>query len=116
MVTKVEVRCTDPLRRDALEEAARLILSFRSVTSRPIFYPRWKEGTLRLTVSSAALSDGCYLAEAAQSVLEAVQGHGIEVVKTAESKQGDVPSEWTQWWSALESESPKEFDLVLEII
>ncbi len=112
----MEVRCTAPLRRDALEEAARLILSFRSVASRPIFYPRWKEGRLRLTVASAALSDGCYMAEAAQMILEAVQGHGIEVVKAEETGQARIPAEWADWWSALKSESAREFDLVLEIL
>lgn len=116
MAKSVNIRCLDPLRRDALEEAARLALSFVSVASRPGFQLRWKEGDLRLTLSPSALLDGCYLPETAQQLLEAVQAFGVNVVRLERAGDEPVPEEWTAWWSALPAETERPFELNLEIV
>lgn len=94
-----EVRCTDPNRRDALEEAARLTLAFVAVSARPGGTRLWKDGQLRLVLSVKALHNGCYLAEAAQDLLEALQSYGVPVTKLEQEQ--DPPKEWEQWWKAL---------------
>ena len=116
MIKSVEVRCLEPLRRDALEEAARLVLSFVAVSSRPGRVPLWRDQSLRLTLSPAALHDGCYLADAAQQVLDAVQAFGIQVVRADSHSDEAPPEEWSQWWASLETAAEREFDLVLEIV
>ena len=116
MASSVNIRCLDPLRRDALEESARLALSFVSVASRPGFRLDWKEGALRLTLSTAALLDGCYLPETAQQLLEAVQAFGVQVVRIERDGDEPAPEEWTSWWSALPVGAEKTFDLSLDII
>lgn len=112
----MNIRCVDPLRRDALEEAARLTLSFVSVASKPGYSLSWREGALRLTLSTAALHDGCYLPETAQPLLEAVQAFGVKVVRLA--REGDLaaPEEWSAWWSLLPQEDEGSFELVLDIL
>ena len=116
MASSVHIRCLDPLRRDALEESARLALSFVSVASRPGFHLNWKEGALRLTVSTTALLDGCYLPETAQQLLEAVQAFGVQVVRVEREGDEPAPEEWTNWWSALPVGVDKVFDLNLDIV
>lgn len=116
MASSVNIRCVNPLRRDALEESARLALSFVSVASRPGFQLKWKEGELRLTLSTAALHDGCYLPETAQQLLEAVQAFGVHVVRLERDGDEPAPEEWTRWWSALPVETERPYDLKLEIV
>lgn len=112
----IEVRCTDPYRRDALEEAARLTLSFVAVGSRPDFNFAWRNGGLRLVLSTHALEDGCYLPEAAQQLLEAVQAFGVPVVRLARGGDKPCPEEWLPWWSKLPQESEGDFNLILPIM
>jgi hypothetical protein len=116
MANSVEIRCLDPQRRDALEESARLALSFVAVGSRPGFRLNWRQGDLRLALSRTALQDGCYLPETAQQLLEAVQAFGVRVVRCEREGDGAVPEEWTQWWSALPAPDERSFDMVLEIL
>lgn len=113
MITSVEVRCLNPLRRDALEEAARLVLSFVSVSSRPGYRLDWRGGALRLRLSPQALRDGCYLPESAQQLLEAAQSFGVHVVR--DTDQGDIPEEWESWWAQLPLANDSAFELSLEI-
>lgn len=115
MAASIDIRCTEPSRRDALEESARLALSFVSVASRPGFSLDWRRQALRLTLGVQALHDGCYLPDAAQQLLEAVQSFGVTIEREREETE-PVPQEWTEWWSALPLESEKSFDLVLEIV
>lgn len=117
MAKTVEVRCFDPLRRDALEESARLALSFVAVASRPGYTLKWREGGLQVTLTTAALQDGCYLAETAQQLLEAAQSFGVKVVRLERTGDEPAPEEWAGWWSALPAQVEQTpFDLVLEIV
>ncbi len=112
----MEIRCLDPQRRDALEESARLTLAFVSACSRPGRRGDWRNERLRLTLSSTALQDGCYLPESAQRLLEAVSAFGVEICRQ-EREGDDAPTpEWAEWWSGLASTDDKGFDLVLEIV
>lgn len=114
MTRIIEIRCIDPQRRDALEEAARLTLAFLSVSSQPGGQRMWKDQSLRLTLSVKALQNGCYLAKAAKSLLEALQRFGVPICKQESSSK--PPSEWSAWWQGLETASPDgEPDLVLDI-
>jgi hypothetical protein len=112
----VEIRCLDPLRRDALEESARLALSFVAVASRPGFSLNWRDEGLRLTLSTAALHDGCYLPETALQLLEAVQAFGVKVVRLERDGDELVPEEWSQWWSSLPLGTEKSYQMVLDIL
>ena len=117
MAKTVEVRCLDPLRRDALEESARLALSFVAVASRPGYSLKWREGGLQVTLTTAALQDGCYLPEAAQQLLDAAQSFGVIVVGLVRTDDEPAPDEWAGWWSALPVQVEQApFDLVLEIV
>lgn len=116
MSASVEIRCTEPRRRDALEESARLALSFVSVASKPGFTLNWREGALRLTLASPALHDGCYLPETAQQLLEAVQSFGVSIVRLEREGDDEAPEEWTEWWSALPLAEQGDFSTVLEIV
>lgn len=115
MARSIEIRCVDPMRRDALEESARLALSFVAVASKPGFSLDWRTGDLRLILSAAALHDGCYLPETAQQLLEAVQAFGVKVVRLERDSDEAAPEEWTAWWSALPAWTERAFDLILEI-
>lgn len=115
MTKSIEVRCLAPQRRDALEESARLVLAFVSVCSRPDRRSDWQK-KLRLTLSAGALHDGCYLAESAQSLLEAVTAFGVQVCRQKAGDELDPPEEWSQWWGELPLVDEHKFDLVLEII
>lgn len=114
--SSVDIRCVAPLRRDALEEAARLALSFVAVASKPGFSLDWRAQALRLTLSEAALRDGCYLPDSAQQLLEAVQAFGVVIEREPASASEPVAPEWTDWWSALPLSTEKSFDLVLELL
>ena len=116
MASSVHIRCLDPQRRDALEESARLALSLVAVASRPGFSMKWREDALRLTLSTAALHDGCYLPETAQPLLEAVQAFGVKIVKIDREGDEPPPEEWTQWWAALPLAEEWSFEIVLDII
>jgi hypothetical protein len=117
MASSVEIRCFDPLRRDALEEAARLALSFVAVASRPQFTLNWRQGALQLTLTSTALRDGCYLPETAQQLLEAAQSFGVKVMRKERPGDETPSEEWASWWSALPlCPESTDFELVLEIL
>lgn len=116
MPASVEIRCTEPRRRDALEESARLALSFVAAASKPGVSLNWREGALRLTLATAALHDGCYLPETAQQLLEAVQSFGIAIVRLERDDDEAAPEEWTDWWSALPLGDEGSFETVLEIV
>lgn len=112
----MEIRCLDPQRRDALEESARLVLAFVSACSRPGRRLQRPNEDLRLTLSSAALQDGCYLPESAQRLLEAVSAFGVEIRRREREGDEDPTQEWLEWWSGLSPADDKTFDLVLEIV
>lgn len=116
MASSIEIRCTQPRRRDALEESARLALSFVSVASKPGFALDWRKGALRLTLATPALHDGCYLPETAQQLLEAAQSFGISIVRLDRDGDEPAPEEWTAWWSALPPAQDGDFSTVLEIV
>lgn len=116
MKRTVEIRCLDPQRRDALEESARLALAFVSVCSRPNRRLQWREDKLRLTLTAAALSDGCYLPESAQRLMDAVSAYGIEVRRQVRAGEGAPPPEWAELWESWELADEKAFELVLEIV
>lgn len=111
---QIVISCLDPHRRDALEEAARLALSFMTVSTKPErldFQPREQ---LQVHLSALALRNGCHLPDAAQELLEAVQAYGIPV-KRLSVKNEAVGEEWLDWWKALPVVDRETFDLELEI-
>jgi hypothetical protein len=112
----VEIRCADPQRRDALEESARLALSFVAVGSKPGFALNWRDEGLRVSLTTSALHDGCYLPETAQQLLEAVQAFGISVVRWEREGDDPAPEEWAEWWGRLAERVEKPYEMVLEIV
>lgn len=117
MPSSIDVSCLAPLRRDALEESARLVLSLVSVSSKPGFEFGWREGGLRLILTTNALEDGCYLPETAQQLLEAVQAFGIAVVRLEREGDKACPEEWKPWWDTLPAAQNKDdVQLRLEIV
>ncbi len=116
MKRTVEIRCLDPQRRDALEESARLALAFVSVCSRPDRRLEWRQDKLRLTLTASALSDGCYLPESAQRLMDAATAYGIEIRRKERDGDGDPPAEWASLWETWAPSDDKTFELVLEIV
>ena len=112
-MTEVVVRCTDPVRRDALAETARLALAFISLGSGPDFQHFDSRNGLRVELSAKALENGCHLAESAQELLEAVQAFGVPIYRMgAELKPSEV---WAEWWQKLPPAESRESDIELEI-
>ena len=123
----VNIRCLAPKRRDALEESGRLALSFISKFCTPEFFEPNIPDRLSVTLATPALKDGCYLADSAQVMLEAVQAYGVKIgrkLPQSLSGQGDVatlnlkedlPDEWRAWWLKLPIVGDTEADLVIEI-
>lgn len=116
MQRTVEIRCLDPQRRDALEESARLALSFVAVASKPGYTLNWRDQGLRLALSTSALHDGCYLPETAQQLLEAVQAFGVAVVRWEREGDDPAPEEWLEWWGRLAPREEKSYQMILEIV
>ncbi len=116
MKRAIEIRCTQPLRRDALGEAARLGASFIAVSTRPGRSSLLIEASekLRIVVSCAALEDGCHVVVPTLAGLKALQSYGVPVVKDTED--GKPPDDWKKWWSTLEVAEPWPESLVLEIL
>lgn len=112
MSRRIEIRCTDPQRRDALEESARLTLAFLSVSARPGGRKLWRDQQLRLVLSVEALHQGCYLPEAAQDLLEAIQAYGVSVTRLP--SETEPPTEWVEWWQELPETEPSD-EAVLEL-
>lgn len=123
----INICCLSPKRRDALEESGRLALSFISKFCSPDFFdPNFKE-LITITLDTPALKDGCYLADSAQVMLEAVQAYGVKIGRRLPqnlSGQGDVatlnlkvdiPDEWREWWLKLPIVGDSTADLVIEI-
>lgn len=110
----VVVRCVAPERRDALEETARLALSFISVGMGPEFPDFDCKSSLEVHLSSTALVEGCHLPDTAQDLLEAVQAFGVPVRKL-KSKNDSTTDEWKNWWSTLEVAVDRDFDIELEV-
>lgn len=116
MSRSVVIRCLAPQRRDALEEVARLVLSFVTISSGPDSLGLCAQTDLELHLSSAALTDGCHLPDTAQDLLDAVEAFGVAIRK-ADSNSLVGGEEWQEWWDGLESVDPnKVFDLELEIL
>lgn len=112
-MTNVLVKCVKPVRRDALAESARLVLSFISVGSGPDFNHFDSRNGLCLELSAEALSRGCHLAESAQELLEAIQAFGVSVVRV--KSESPVSEDWKQWWEALPEKEERDYDIELEI-
>jgi len=110
----VVVRCVSPQRRDALEEAARLALSFITLSTGPDFRDFNSRRDLEVHLSAEALLEGCHLPDTAQELLEAVQAYGVALRKVSTTGT-DVGEEWEAWWESLEPVSDRVFDLELEI-
>lgn len=110
----IVIRCVAPERRDALEEAARLALSFISVGMGPEFPSFQCNKHLELHLSSLALVEGCHLPDTAQELLEALQAFGVSVRKV-KAKNDSATEEWKQWWKTLDVAVDRDFDVELEI-
>ncbi|MCA9781446.1 MAG: hypothetical protein KC800_32235 [Candidatus Eremiobacteraeota bacterium] len=111
---RVAIKCLTPVCRDALEDAARLALTFVTVTTTPGYSDFKASRDLELHLSARALKDGCHLPDLAQELMEAVQAYGIPVFRT--EAEGEVSPEWSDWWNRLpEVEGSDEFELSLEI-
>ena len=96
---RVVVKCLEPVCRDALEDTARLALTFVTVTTSPGYSDFKASRDLEVHLSPAALKDGCHLPDLAQELMEAVQAYGVRVCRV---KSGaDISSEWADWWSRL---------------
>ncbi len=116
MKRSVAVRCVAPLRRDALEEVARLVLSFITVSTRPDSPGFRFSEDLELHLSAAALVDGCHLPDTAQDLLDAVEAFGIPIRKV-DNRSRVAGQEWQEWWDGLDMVDPnREFDIELEIL
>jgi hypothetical protein len=113
-VSRVLVCCLEPERRDALEETARLALNFVTVTTGPGYSDFKASRDIKVHLSAVALRRGCHLPDMAQELLEAVQAHGIEILRAAQP-EGEITPEWAQWWEELPQVDEEEFELVLEI-
>lgn len=116
MKRTVAVRCVAPERRDALEEVARLALSFITISMGPEAPDFDCRGGLEIQLSSNALIEGCHLPDTAQELLEAVQAFGVKIKKTCPNTRM-AAAEWQEWWDGLETVDPdREFELELEIL
>ena len=116
MSRTVAVRCVAPERRDALEEVARLALTFVTLSLGPEAPDFHCVGGLEVHISPSALIEGCHLPDTAQELLEAVQAFGVKIKKTCADTKVAAP-EWQDWWSKLEVLDPnQEYDLELEIL
>lgn len=113
-VTRVLLKCVDPSRRDALEETARLALSFVTVTCGPGFPDFKASRDLAIHLTEVALRKGCHLPDVAQELLEAVQAHGVSILRGSEPG-GEITPEWKDWWKTLPEAPEEEYSLVLEI-
>jgi hypothetical protein len=98
----------DPVCRDALEDTARLALTFVTVTTSPGYSDFKSSRDLEVHLSSEALKNGCHLPDLAQELLEAVQAYGVRVLRT--ESEVEVSSEWAEWWSRLPEVGEKEED------
>ena len=116
MSRTVEIRCSDPLRRDALEESARLALAFVSASSKPGRSLEWRKTGLQVSLTSTALHDGCYLPESAQQLFEALLAFGVPIVRRERAVDLAPPAEWADWWNALPKADDTAFEMVLEIV
>ena len=93
---------------------ARLALAFVTLGSGPDF-PRFRAGeAVELHLTAEALLWGCHLPETAQDLLEAVQAHGVSVVKIATSSDS-LGEEWQPFWQDLDELVSSNFDIILEI-
>ena len=111
---RVLISCLEPQRRDALEETARLALTFVTVTTAP-GYPDFKPSSnLEVHLSALALKLGCHLPDIAQDLLEAVQAFGIPIKRLSVNDES-VSEEWLDWWRELPKVERETFDLELEI-
>lgn len=111
---RVLLRCLEPDCRDALEETARLALTYITVTTTP-GYSEFQAGRdLQVHLSAQALSDGCHLPEMAHDLLEALQAHGVVVARVADF-EAELSEEWQDWWSELNEAAEFPADLVLDI-
>ena len=111
---KVVVKCLEPVSRDALEDTARLALTFVTVTTGPGYSDFKASRDLEVHLSSKALKDGCHLPDLAQELMEAVQAYGIRIYRIVAGTE--VSSEWADWWSRLPEAAEKDGDgLSLEI-
>lgn len=115
MRKKLLIRCSEPQRRDALEESARLALAFVVVGTSPGFADLKTERDLEIHLSAHSLQQGCYLPETAQDLLEAVQAFGVPIKKIAAEGES-VPQEWAPWWDELPWADQTEFEKTLEIV
>jgi hypothetical protein len=114
LMKSVLVRCVAPERRDALEETARLALSFITLASGPDFPEFQSRRDLEVHLSVESLVEGCHLPDTAQELLEAVQAFGVSIKKVV-SASVDVGEEWQAWWKTLDFATDRTFDLELEI-
>lgn len=111
---KVVVKCLKPVSRDALEDTARLALTFVTVTTGPGYSNFRASQNLEVHLSSAALKNGCHLPDLSQELMEAVQAYGIRILRI--KGETEVSSEWAEWWNELpEVEENEEDELSLEI-
>ena len=108
------IACLNPERRDALEETARLALNFITVAAGPGYSELKASRDVKVHLSPVALRQGCHLPDMAQELLEAVQAHGVEILKVSEPT-ADIAPEWCEWWEELPLVSEDEFKTVLEI-
>ena len=111
---RVVVKCLEPVCRDALEDTARLALTFVTVTTGPGYSDFKASRDLEVHLSPAALKEGCHLPDLAQELMEAVQAYGVRVFRI--KSEIEVSSEWADWWSSLpEVEEGDEDKVSVEI-
>lgn len=113
MTKRVMIRCTEPKRKDALEETARLALAYVTLGSGPKKKQFDFRNNLVVQLSASALRDGCHLSETAQVLLEALGHYGVRVERVGDD---EVAENWNDWWTGLNEPSDEKFDLTLEIV
>lgn len=114
MSKRILISCLEPQRRDALEETARLALTFITVSTSPGYTKFKPTNSLEIHLSALALKTGCHLPDIAQDLLEAVQAFGVKVKRLSVFEES-VSEEWREWWKSLPKVERETFDLELEI-
>ena len=93
-----------------------MALAFVSAASKPGRSLEWRKTSLRVSLTTAALHDGCYLPESAQQLFEAVLAFGVPVVRRSEAGDEAPPAEWVDWWEVLPEADDRTYEMTLEIV